>query len=81
MRPFAWASRFVTTTGGIPLLKVFQVVPLLVERNTPMSVPTYNVVALSGSISKALVGISGRLLLRLVQFAPVFVVNQTWPEP
>jgi len=75
----------VTTTGGMPSLKVVQMPPPVVERNTPTSVPAYSTFGSLGSISRALVGIFGKPLepvpLTFVQLAPVSVVLNTCPDP
>src|ERR1041384_6009948 len=65
----------------MPLLKPFQFEPVVVERNTPTSVPRERVLCSPGSNSRQLAGMSGRLPPMSTHELPVFVVLNTWPEP
>src|SRR5260370_15533755 len=68
-----------TTTFGIPFPRLDQVAPASVVTITPASVPMYSALAISGSTTIVLTGMSGRLPLRSVQFWPLSVVLNTWP--
>ncbi len=64
--------RAVIITGGSPELKDSQEPPSFNERKMPMSVPTYSVFGLFGSISSVLVGMFGRFPLMSVHVAPEY---------
>src|SRR5947207_9344548 len=64
--PESSMARSDTITLGSPSLKVPHVVPPLVVRKTPASVPTYSVLGDEGSSSIALAGMSGRFEVMLV---------------
>src|ERR1051325_4409879 len=66
--PESSRARSDTMTLGRPLLKLAQLVPPFVVRNTPASVPTYNVLGDEGSNSIALAGMSGKLEVTFVHF-------------